>query len=250
MNSATAYRYLRTLRRSPLDTLSMFLRPLLSGALFAIFGAFYLDAAHGPAFLIISVAIVTLFTNAIQGAAYEAREDAQGRRMDIIRMAPGGLRQFCRDHAALQTGIAFMESGLLILVALPFLRAEGSTAIAATPLLAGTVVLTVVSAASSCLGVHLSLRRHNFLAVSFVSVLLVTFGGAFYAVDTLPAWAQLVSRANPMTYVVDLVRSSFFGEPPLLPVTTEVAIGVGCAAALAVATALLARRPLELEARS
>lgn len=250
MNSATVYRYLRTLRRSPIDTLSMFLRPLLSGALFAIFGALYLDAAHGPAFLIISVAIVTLFTNAIQGAAYEAREDAQGQRMDIIRMAPGGFRQFCRDHAILQTSIAFIESALLIAIALPFLRAEVSTGVAAIPLLAGTIVLTVVSAASACLGIHLSLHRQNFLTVSFVSVLLVTFGGAFYAVDTLPAWAQLVSRANPMTYVVDLVRSSFFGEPPLLPVTTEVAIGVGCAVALAVTTALLARRPLELEARS
>ena len=69
----------------------MLARPLLSTALFSIFAVTYLAPSYGVAFMIISVAVVNVFTNAIQGASYEAREEIQGLRLDVVRLSPGGF---------------------------------------------------------------------------------------------------------------------------------------------------------------
>lgn len=120
MISATAYRYYQTLRRNPTDTFSMLARPLLSTALFAIFAATYLAPSYGVAFMIISVAVVNVFTNAIQGSSYEAREEIQGLRLDVVRLSPGGFPAFVNAHALIQTFLAAMQSLVIIVISMPF----------------------------------------------------------------------------------------------------------------------------------
>jgi len=47
---------------------------------------------------------------------------------------------------------------------------------------------------------------------SFVLTPLTYFGGVFYSVSVLPQWAQKISYANPILYMVNAFRYGFFGK--------------------------------------
>ncbi len=54
---------------------------------------------------------------------------------------------------------------------------------------------------------------------AFVLTPLTYFGGVFYSVSLLPEWAQKLSLANPILYMVNAFRYGFLG-------TSDVDIGV------------------------
>jgi ABC-2 type transport system permease protein len=47
---------------------------------------------------------------------------------------------------------------------------------------------------------------------TFVLTPLTYLGGVFYSVTMLPPWAQLVSHANPILYMVSAFRYGFLGQ--------------------------------------
>lgn len=47
---------------------------------------------------------------------------------------------------------------------------------------------------------------------NFVIIPMGFLGGVFYSLEMLPEWAQTISYANPMLYMVDGARYAFFGE--------------------------------------
>jgi len=72
---------------------------------------------------------------------------------------------------------------------------------------------------------------------SFVLTPLTYFGGVFYSVSLLPEWAQKLSLANPILYMVNAFRYGFLG-------TSDVPVGVafaimGTAALVLFAVALI-----------
>lgn len=76
---------------------------------------------------------------------------------------------------------------------------------------------------------------------SFVLTPLTYLGGVFYSISLLPAWAQEVSRANPIFYLVNLFRYCMLG---VSDVHVGVAVSVilfAVAAMFAVAVALMKR---------
>jgi ABC-2 type transport system permease protein len=56
----------------------------------------------------------------------------------------------------------------------------------------------------------------NFDQVNWVPAFVLTpltyFGGVFYSVDVLPEWAQGISYANPILYMVNAFRYGFLGQ--------------------------------------
>ena len=56
----------------------------------------------------------------------------------------------------------------------------------------------------------------NFDQVSFVPTFILTpltyLGGVFYSITMLPPWAQAVTRANPILYMVNAFRHGFLGR--------------------------------------
>jgi len=66
---------------------------------------------------------------------------------------------------------------------------------------------------------------------SFVLTPLTYFGGVFYSVSLLPEWAQKLSYANPILYMVNAFRYGFFGH-------SDVAVGLAFAIMLLAATVM------------
>jgi ABC-2 type transport system permease protein len=79
----------------------------------------------------------------------------------------------------------------------------------------------------------------NFDQISFVPTFILTpltyLGGVFYSIAMLPDWAQTLSRANPILYMVNAFRYGFLGVSDVhvgfafaIMVTAVVALFVSC----------------------
>jgi len=107
------------------------------------------------------------------------------------------------------------------------------------------VALTLAALVSSLAGFITGLFAKSFEQVQMIQGSILTplmfFGGVFNPVSMLPDWAQRLSLANPMLYMVNAVRYGLLGVSDL-PV--GLTLPVMCAAAIAlflVAMKLLAR---------
>jgi len=102
-----------------------------------------------------------------------------------------------------------LVGSVVTLVALFFTR------LAVHHVLAVLAALLLTSAVFSLGGFMNALFAKNFDQISwfptFVLTPLTYLGGVFYSVGMLPAWAQLVSRANPILYMVSAFRYGFLG---------------------------------------
>jgi ABC-2 type transport system permease protein len=63
----------------------------------------------------------------------------------------------------------------------------------------------------------------NFDQVTFIPTFILTpltyLGGVFYSISMLPGWAQRLSHANPILYMVNAFRYGFLGH-------SDVSVGV------------------------
>jgi len=77
----------------------------------------------------------------------------------------------------------------------------------------------------------------NFDQISFVPTFILTpmtyLGGVFYSIAMLPVWAQTVSKANPILYMVNAFRYGFLGQ-------SDVNLGLSFALMAVAAVALFA----------
>lgn len=77
----------------------------------------------------------------------------------------------------------------------------------------GAALLT--SAVFSLGGMINAVFAKNFDQVNFIPAFVLTpltyFGGVFYSVELLPAWAQKISMANPILHMVNAFRYGFLG---------------------------------------
>jgi ABC-2 type transport system permease protein len=100
---------------------------------------------------------------------------------------------------------------------------------------AAAVLLTAVI--FSLLGFLNAVFAKNFDQITFVPTFILTpltyLGGVFYSITMLPEWAQHVSRANPVLYMVNAFRHGFLGH-------SDVDLGLSFAFMIVVAAALFA----------
>jgi ABC-2 type transport system permease protein len=76
-----------------------------------------------------------------------------------------------------------------------------------------------------------ALLAKNFDQVNWIPTFVLTpltyFGGIFYSIHILPPWAQTVSYANPIMYMVNAFRFGFFGVSDVyVPLAFGITIGL------------------------
>lgn len=106
-----------------------------------------------------------------------------------------------------------------------------------------SVVLTAV--VFSLGGFINAIYAKNFDQISwfptFVLTPLTYLGGVFYSIDLLPGWAEKLSYANPILYMVNGFRYGFLGVSDV-PIVTAYLIMLGFAAALFTLAVILLNR--------
>lgn len=95
------------------------------------------------------------------------------------------------------------------------------------------LVVSLAALASALGGFITALLANSFEQVTTIQALILTpllyVGGIFNPIATLPHWAQQLSRANPMFYLVNAFRWSFLGTSE---VSFPLALAIMCASGL------------------
>ncbi len=90
--------------------------------------------------------------------------------------------------------------------------------------------LLIISVTFSLFGFIIGVLSQTFEQLQFIPMLIVTpltfLGGAFYSVDMLPPAWRTVTLFNPVVYLIDGFRWSFFG-------TSDIGVGASLAATAA-----------------
>jgi ABC-2 type transport system permease protein len=108
-----------------------------------------------------------------------------------------------------------------------FLALAGVAHVPYNPLLLLTLVgeLLLLSFTLTALGVMMAARIKQiqaFMALTQLFVLPLFFlSGALYPLNGLPAWLTVLTRIDPLTYIVDPMRSAVFGHLSVSPLAVQ-----------------------------
>ena len=99
-----------------------------------------------------------------------------------------------------------------------------------------TVLVITLTAITFSLGGFINaVYARNFDDISIIPTFVLTpltyLGGVFYSVSLLPGWAERMSYANPILYMVNAFRYGFLGTADV-GVMTALAVTAGAAAAM------------------
>ncbi len=127
-----------------------------------------------------------------------------------ILVAPLGRSGIVLGKALGSAAVAIMQ-GIIMLILAPILG------ISLTPMLVIKLipVLIIISISLSGLGILVASRMRSQqgfqLIVQIIIMPLIFLSGIFFPVNNVPAWLEVISKINPLTYGVDAIRQLFLG---------------------------------------
>lgn len=179
--------------------------------------------AYG-AFIVPGLIMLSLFTQSLSNASFGIYFPRFSGTIYELLSAPVSPFEMVLAYV----GAAATKSVLLGLVILATSALFVPVTILHPLWMAGFLVLTAV--AFSLFGFIIGIWAKGFEQLQFVPLLIVTpltfLGGAFYSIEMLPPLWRTVTLFNPVVYLIDGFRWSFFG-------TADVGVGISLAATLA-----------------
>jgi ABC-2 type transport system permease protein len=138
---------------------------------------------------------------------------------------------------ALSAGVRALAQSLIVVVVTLLLGIQlrggvlGWVAVAGAVLL-GAAVFSTFSLVVACI----VKTRERFMGIGQILTMPLFFASnAIYPIDIMPRWLRIVARVNPLTYLVDILRSQMLAGP-----VSAFGIGFDFAVQLTVLTALVA----------
>jgi ABC-2 type transport system permease protein len=142
---------------------------------------------------------------------------------------------------ALSAGVrALAQSVIVVLIALALgvhLRLDPVSLVGVlAAVFAGSAVFSTFSLVVACL----VKTRERFMGIGQLLTMPLFFASnAIYPLDLMPAWLKVVAHANPLTYLVDALRSLMLGGPAAYGLGSDFAIQGGVLLVLIVLAARL-----------
>ncbi len=226
--------------------------PLMTTALyFLVFGVALggrIDRIHGVEyieFVIPGLIMLAMITNSFLNAASSLfQSKINGTIVDLL-VSPLGTFEVLAAYVAAATVRAFLVGALVYAVAASF------TGPSVNNLFWALYFGLMVSVSFSLLGLIAAIWAEKFdhlsLFPNFILTPLTFLGGVFYSIDMLPAPWDVVSKLNPILYVVNGLRYGLLGTSDV-PVMSAAAAAAALATALFVIAVLLLGRGYKLRA--
>jgi ABC-2 type transport system permease protein len=192
---------------------SSFAMPLL---FLVIFGAGFnrLIGAMTPGvdfiqFMYPGIIAMTVLMNSVMSGLSVVWDREFGFLKEIL-VAPLGRSGIVLGKAAGSAAVSVVQ-GVVMLVLAPLLG------VSLTPIMVVELVpmLIVISMSLSGLGVLVASRMRSQqgfqLIIQIIIFPLIFLSGVFFPVNNVPAWMEVISKINPLTYGVDAIRQLFLG---------------------------------------
>ena len=202
-------RFRRTLGQSLLS-------PVISTSLyFVVFGSVIgsyiqnIDGVSYGSYIVPGLLMLTLLTQAISNTSFGIFFPKFNGTINEILAAP---------ISSLETVLAFVGAGAtktLIVGAVIYLTASFFADVTVKYPLLMVFLLILVSFTFALFGFIIGVVSTNFeqmsIIPSFVITPMVFLGGSLYSLDMLPSFWQTASYFNPVVYLIDGLRFSFYG---------------------------------------
>lgn len=192
------------------------LSPVLTTMLyFVVFGAAIgsriqqIDGIDYGAFIVPGVVMLPLLTQSISNAAFGIFFPKFTGTLFEILSAPISFWEIVIGYVGAAATKSAILGVLMLVTASAFIDLD-----IAHPLWM-MVILVLTCIAFSLFGFIIGLWANNFEKLQLIPLLVVTplvfLGGAFYSIDMLPPFWQTVTLFNPVVYLINGFRWSFFG---------------------------------------
>jgi ABC-2 type transport system permease protein len=194
--------------------ISSFAMPLL---FLIIFGAGFnrLIGAMTPGvdfiqFMYPGIVAMTVLMNSVMSGLSVVWDREFGFLKEIL-VAPLGRSGIVLGKAAGSATVSVVQ-GIIMLVLAPLLG------VSLTPTMVVKLIpmLIVISMSLSGLGVLVASRMRSQqgfqLIIQLIVFPLIFLSGVFFPVNNVPAWMEVISKINPLTYGVDAIRQLFLGS--------------------------------------
>jgi len=192
------------------------LSPVISTSLyFIVFGSVIgsyiqkIDGVSYGSYIVPGLLMLTLLTQAISNTSFGIFFPKFNGTINEILAAP---------ISSLEVVLAFVGAGAtktLIVGAVIYLTASFFVDLTVTYPLLMIFLLILVSFTFALFGFLIGVLSSNFEQMSIVPSLVITpmvfLGGSLYSLDMLPPFWQTVSYFNPVVYLIDGLRFSFYG---------------------------------------
>lgn len=241
------FRYqMRLLLREPVWVVIVMVQPLLYMALFAPLLRPIADTKGFPPGDAWQVFVPGLLVQlGIFGSLFVGFNivlDMRYGTLERMRVTPASRLGLLLGRIMTDTLVVVIQSTLLTLIAIALgLRVPAVGAL----ITAGIVTLLGVALTSLSYAAGLWLKSDQTLAqlLNTVSLPLLLLSGILLPMTLAPTWLLRLSQVNPLSHIVNASRAAFrgdYGDP-------AIAIGFGCAAALAVLGLWIAERAFRRE---
>jgi len=195
-----------------------------------------LSAGNFTAYLVAGAVVMTaVFSSTFSSASYYRDRDSGLLRM--LLSSPHSARTILLGKSLAGVVIGVVQALVVLLVAAPSVDFGWQYGIAAGIALALAAVLllnVLLAGIAQALASRIQTMQGFHLLMNLALFPLLFFSGAFFPVDGLPAWLEVLARVNPLSYAVDALQlaayadgtDGYFGLAVDFAVLTVVAIAV------------------------
>jgi len=202
-------RFFRTIAQS-------FISPVLSTSLyFVVFGAAIgsriqeVEGVSYAAFIVPGLIMLSVITQAISNASFGIYFPKFAGTIFELLSAPVSFLEIVMGYVGAAATKALFVGVIILATAFLFVDLEVQHPLA----MIGFLVLTAIC--FSLMGFIIGIWAGSFEQLQLVPLLIVTplvfLGGTFYSISMLPPVWQIISRFNPVVYLISGFRWSFFG---------------------------------------
>jgi ABC-2 type transport system permease protein len=194
----------------------------------------YADVPY-TAFLVPGLVMMSILQNAFANSSSSLIQGKVGGGIVFVLLPPISYREFYLAYvlAAVARGIVVGLGVLAVTLWFADLRLAAPLWIVVFALLGGAIM--------GSLGVIAGIWADKFDEIAafqnFIIMPLTFLSGVFYSIHSLPGVWQVLSRFNPIFYLIDGFRHGFFGVSDVSP---WLSLSVACTCLLILATATLA----------
>lgn len=204
-----------------------------------------LKAGNFTAYLVAGVVVMTsVFSATFASASYYKDRDSGMLRM--LLSSPHSARTVLFGKSLAGVCIGVLQSSVVLLVAAPFVEFKWQYGVVpGLGVALATIVLlnVMLSGIAQALASRVETMQGFHLVMNLALFPLLFFSGAFFPVDNLPIWLEVLSRINPLSYAVDALELAAYADGPAGFFGLGVDFAVMAALAVGVYALGLARTP-------
>ncbi len=173
-----------------------------------------LSAGNFTAYLVAGTVVMTsVFSSTFSSASYYRDRDSGIMRMFLS--SPHSPRIILLGKSLAGVCIGVLQAVVVLVVAAPFVQFDWQYGILPGFVIAVAAIVllnVMLTGLAQALASRIQTMQGFHLIMNLALFPLLFFSGAFFPVDNLPTWLEVLARVNPLSYAVDALEIAAYAD--------------------------------------